>query len=100
LHYRPLNKQVGGRIHVLFNTAITDFDFLKVVIYNNDKLKIPPTETFLAFYATSLPNLNDEEKKCIGGLFGNLFRFLFNYTTVEKKQYRNYLVGSASYFVI
>lgn len=98
-HYRTLNRLVGGRVHTLFNTAISDFDFLKVVIYNNDYLKIPPVETFLASYATSLPSLTDEEKKCIGGLFGNLFRFVFNYTTVERKQYRNYIVGSAKYFI-
>lgn len=97
--YKTLAKQVGGRVHTIFNTAIADFDFLKIVIFNNDYLKIPPVETFLAFYAPLLPSLNSEEKKCIGGLFGNLFRFVFAYTIVEKKQYRNFIVGSASYFL-
>lgn len=99
LHYRNFNQQVGGRVHTLFNTAISDFDFLKIVIYNNDNLRIPPTETFLAFYEAYLPSLSKVEKQCIGGLFGNLFRFVFNYNTAKVKQYRNYTVGSASYFV-
>lgn len=99
-HYRTLSRQVGGRVYTLFNTAIADFDFLKVVIYNNDYLNIPPVETFLAFYGTSLPCMNDEERKCIGALFGNLFRFVFNYTTVRRKQYSNYIVGSAKYFIL
>lgn len=99
LHYKPFSKHKGGRVYSVFFTAITDFDFLKIVIYNNDYLQIPPVETFLVYYTNSLPRLNDESKQYLGALFGNLFRFVFNYTTVKRKQYGNFIVGSAKYYI-
>ena len=98
--YKPFSQLIGGRVYTTFNTAISDFDFLKIVLYNNDYLKIPPVETFLGLYDSTLPSMSDEEKKCLGALFGNLFRFIFGYTDVKKKQYSNFTVSSAKYFII
>lgn len=99
VNYRSVTKLIGGRIHSAFNSAIGDFDFLKIAIFNNDHLKIPPVETFLIVYGDTLPEMTEVEKKGIGAMFGNLFRFVFSgYISTGRKQYSNFTVASASYF--
>ncbi|WP_053364946.1 hypothetical protein [Bacillus sp. FJAT-27245] len=97
-NYRAVSKLIGGRVHKQFNLAIADFDFLKITVFNNNYLKIPPVETFLVYYGAGLPSLSDEEKRGIGAMFGNLFKFVLGYANQERKQYRNFIVGSAQYF--
>jgi hypothetical protein len=98
-NYRTMRGCVGGRVQSTFNSAISDFDFVKIAIFNNDYLKVPPVETFLIYYKSTLPGMSDEEKRCIGALFGNLFKFIFGYGETGRKQYKEFVVGSATYFV-
>ncbi|MFJ8264767.1 hypothetical protein [Peribacillus asahii] len=103
-HYPATSKLINTPLYILFKSAIEDEDFLKITIFCNDKMQMPPVEVFIAKYKTELiaMELTSEEKKGLGSMFGALYRFvLFGYHEQEKgrKQYRNNLVSSASYFI-
>jgi hypothetical protein len=60
----------------LFSEAINDESFMKIVIFNNDYMKIAPVHTFCSYYIDGKVDLRPFEKNSVGRLFKYVFRVL------------------------
>ena len=60
----------------LFYKAIKDEDFMKVVIFNNDYMKIAPVHTFCGYFLDGQFTLRPFEKNSVGRLFKFVFQVL------------------------
>ena len=64
------------KIWQLFEEVVNDEGFMKIVIYNNDYLKIAPVHTFCAYYLDGGFELTSFEKNSVGRLFKYVFKTL------------------------
>lgn len=62
------------RLYNLIQESLTDEDFVRVMIFNNDYLKISPIHTFSAYYLDNNIELSDFEK----GSLGRILKYIFN----------------------
>ncbi len=60
----------------VFYKAIEDEEFMKVVIFNNDYMKIAPVHTFCGYYIDGKYSLRPFEKNSVGRLFKFVFEVL------------------------
>ncbi len=75
----------------IFEKAIRNKPFMRIVFFNNDYLKIAPVHTFSAYYIDGQYELSAFEKNSIGRLFKFVFE-VFGYSSFVRSSRNHHTI--------